>query len=108
MHVVRVPYNLTVSAEAKIHDKLLRQGSIQIHLAPWMRSCIRVTASIAPGRCSGTCPGSLIRGTDDPPVPGGATEPAALLMMSGAADGLSAQILAKSELDLNNPPRIRL
>jgi serine protein kinase len=34
MHVVRVPYNLSVSDEAKIHDKLLRQGSIQIHLAP--------------------------------------------------------------------------
>lgn len=34
MHVVKVPYNLTVSDEEKIHDKLLRQGSVKVHLAP--------------------------------------------------------------------------
>lgn len=34
MHIVRVPYNLSVGEEAQIYDKLLRQGSIQVHLAP--------------------------------------------------------------------------
>lgn len=34
MHVVKTPYNLAVSDEEKIHDKLLRQGSISVHLAP--------------------------------------------------------------------------
>jgi serine protein kinase len=44
MHVVRVPYNLSVADEAKIHDKLLCQGSIQIHLAP---NTTRVAAMFA-------------------------------------------------------------
>lgn len=34
MHVVRVPYNLAVSDEERIHDKLLSQGSAQVHIAP--------------------------------------------------------------------------
>lgn len=34
MHVVKVPYNIKASDEEAIHDKLLRQGSVKVHIAP--------------------------------------------------------------------------